>query len=145
MRTFPGIVEAMSTLRGLTTVVYVAADVPAASAWYADFLGVEPYFARPSAEAPAYVEFRVGDRLAELGIMDARFATGGQPERQAGQVTYWAVDDVEEAYADLLERGATSHEEPTERGPGFVTASVVDPFGNLLGVMFNQHYLDENA
>jgi hypothetical protein len=23
-----------------------------------------------------------------------------------------------------------------------VTASVVDPFGNLLGVMFNRHYLD---
>jgi len=31
---------------------------------------------------------------------------------------------------------------PTERGPGFVTASVVDPFGNVLGVMHNQHYLD---
>ena len=29
-----------------------------------------------------------------------------------------------------------------ERGPGFVTASVVDPFGNILGVMVNQHYLD---
>lgn len=29
-----------------------------------------------------------------------------------------------------------------ELGPGFVTASVVDPFGNVLGVMFNQHYLD---
>ncbi|AWZ26995.1 glyoxalase [Rhodococcus pyridinivorans] len=30
----------------------------------------------------------------------------------------------------------------TERGPGFVTASVVDPFGNVLAVMYNQHYLD---
>ena len=28
------------------------------------------------------------------------------------------------------------------RGPGFVTASVVDPFGNVLGVMLNQHYVD---
>ncbi len=26
-----------------------------------------------------------------------------------------------------------------ERGPGFVTASVVDPFGNVLGVMENAH------
>jgi hypothetical protein len=26
-------------------------------------------------------------------------------------------------------------------GPGFVTASVVDPFGNVLGVMYNRHYL----
>jgi hypothetical protein len=34
------------------------------------------------------------------------------------------------------------HQEPVERGPGFVTASVIDPFGNLLGVMYNQHYVD---
>jgi hypothetical protein len=30
----------------------------------------------------------------------------------------------------------------TERGPGFVTASVVDPFGNVLGIMYFRHYLD---
>jgi len=30
----------------------------------------------------------------------------------------------------------------TERGPGFVTASVADPFGNVLGIMYNRHYLD---
>jgi hypothetical protein len=29
----------------------------------------------------------------------------------------------------------------TERA-GFLTASVVDPFGNVLGVMFNRRYLD---
>jgi hypothetical protein len=31
----------------------------------------------------------------------------------------------------------------TERGDsGFVTAAVVDPFGNILGVMHNPHYLE---
>ena len=30
----------------------------------------------------------------------------------------------------------------TEHGSGFVTASVIDPFGNVLGVMTNVHYLD---
>ncbi len=30
----------------------------------------------------------------------------------------------------------------TEHGPGFVTAAVVDPFDNVLGIMYNQHYLD---
>ena len=34
---------------------------------------------------------------------------------------------------DLLARGATEHEPILERGEGFVTASVVDPFGNILG------------
>ncbi|MEU7694145.1 hypothetical protein OHB01_05610 [Microbispora hainanensis] len=38
--------------------------------------------------------------------------------------------------------GAKQHESPTERGPGFVTASVADPFGNILGIMRNAHYLE---
>jgi predicted enzyme related to lactoylglutathione lyase len=57
-------------------------------------------------------------------------------------VIYWAVDDVHDAFERLISRGATVHDEPIERGPGFITASVVDPFGNVLGVMYNQHYLD---
>lgn len=60
----------------------------------------------------------------------------------AGAVIYWHVDDIEAAVERLLKMGATVHQEPIERGPGFVTASVVDPFGNILGVMYNQHYLD---
>jgi hypothetical protein len=34
------------------------------------------------------------------------------------------------------------HQPVTKRGGGFVTASVTDPFGNVLGFMYNQHYLD---
>ena len=57
-------------------------------------------------------------------------------------MVYWAVDDLTATVDRLLSLGATEHEKPTDRGPGFVTASVVDPFGNVLGVMYNQHYLD---
>lgn len=38
--------------------------------------------------------------------------------------------------------GATQHEAIKDRGHGFVTASVVDPFGNILGIMYNPHYLE---
>jgi hypothetical protein len=39
--------------------------------------------------------------------------------------------------------GAKEYEALTRRGEaGFVTASVVDPFGNVLGVMYNPHYLE---
>lgn len=44
--------------------------------------------------------------------------------------------------ARLLAMGATEHEPPQDRGAGFVTATVVDPFGNLLGVMYNPHYVE---
>jgi hypothetical protein len=44
--------------------------------------------------------------------------------------------------ARLLSMGATAHAKPVERGPGFVTAAVVDPFGNVLGIMYNRHFLE---
>jgi len=126
-------------LRGLTTVNFYADDLSAAITWYAELLGVEPYFVREIDGAPAYVEFRIGDFQHELGFIDGRFA----PENRAGgAMTYWAVDDVEAAFERLQALGATMHQPLIERGPGFVTASVVDPFGNVLGVMRNQHYLD---
>ncbi|GHF12514.1 glyoxalase [Amycolatopsis deserti] len=127
-------------LRGLTTVTYYADDVEAAGRWYSEVLGAEPYFRRPVEGPAAYLEFRIGDYQHELGLIDSRYA----PEQPGpnGVIVYWHVDDVEAAYQRLLDLGASEHEKPVERGPGFVTASVVDPFGNVLGVMFNQHYLD---
>ena len=130
-------------LRGLTTITYFADDVAAAGRWYADLLDVEPYFVRPEQGDPAYLEFRIGDYRHELGILDRRYAPrSGAGAAGAGVVAYWAVDDVAAALQRLLGAGATVHQEAIERGPGFVTASVVDPFGNVLGVMLNQHYLD---
>jgi predicted enzyme related to lactoylglutathione lyase len=127
-------------LRGLTTVNFVADDLAAAAGWYTELLGAGPYFTREVDGKPAYLEFRIGDYQHELGFVDARFA--GPRSREAGAVVYWHVDDVHGAFERLLALGATVFQEPIERGPGFVTAQVVDPFGNLLGVMYNQHYLD---
>jgi predicted enzyme related to lactoylglutathione lyase len=128
-------------LRGLTTVSFFADDITAARSWYAELLGIEPYFVREASGAPVYVEFRVGDYQHELGIVDSRFAAGARPGTASGAVAYWHVDDVQGSFERLVSLGATVHEEPVERGPGFVTASVVDPFGNILGIMYNQHYL----
>lgn len=129
-------------LRGLTTVSFFADDVRAAQGWYTELLGFEPYFVRSIEGAPAYVEFRIGDFQHELGIVDSRFARHGRPAEAAGAVIYWHVDDVQASFERLVAMGATVHERPVERGPGFITASVVDPFGNILGVMYNQHYLE---
>jgi predicted enzyme related to lactoylglutathione lyase len=132
-------------LRGLTTVSFFADDVTAARDWYAELLGIEPYFARPAEGTPVYVEFRIGDYQHELGIVDARFAPRPRADQAGGAVIYWHVDDVRAGVKRLVSMGATVYEEPVDRGPGFVTASVTDPFGNILGVMYNQHYLDTLA
>ena len=129
-------------LRGLTTVNFIADDMTAAKRWYTELLGLEPYFDRAGPDGtPAYLEFRIGDYAHEFGIMDRRYAPhrSGKPD---GAIVYWHVDDINGAVDRLLALGATAYEPVTERGPGFVTAAVVDPFGIILGVMFNQHYLE---
>jgi predicted enzyme related to lactoylglutathione lyase len=130
-------------LRGLATVSFYAADVKAARAWYEELLGIEAYYAVPNAEEPVYVEFRFGDLECELGIIDARYATH-QVGSPAGAVIHWHVDDLESELQRLLDHGATLQEPITERGnnTGFRTAAVADPFGNLIGIMNNPHYLE---
>ncbi|MBF9127809.1 VOC family protein [Plantactinospora sp. S1510] len=129
-------------LRGFATVNFFADDLTAAVSWYTELLGIEPYFVREVEGTPAYVEFRIGDYQHELGLIDSRFAAPGRPDKAGGAMIYWHVDDVQASFDRLLSAGATVYAEPVEHGPGFVTASVVDPFGNVLGVMYNQHYLD---
>ena len=128
-------------LRGLSTISFWADDVQAAQRWYTELLGIEPYFARPNAENPAYIEFRIGDYQHELGIIDRKYAPKGATAGSGGAIAYWHVDDIAAAFDRLLAMGAQQHEAITERGAGFVTASVVDPFGNILGIMYNVHYL----
>ncbi|EHR61495.1 VOC family protein [Saccharomonospora cyanea] len=128
-------------LRGLSTVVFQADDLDAAREWYTDVLGVEPYFVRPLQGPTAYLEYRLGDLQHELGIIARAHAPHPAPPHPAGAVTYWHVDNVRKTYDTLLAKGATEHEAPVDREAGFVTASVTDPFGNILGLMHSPHYL----
>ncbi len=132
------------SLRGFATMNIWADDVPAAVAWYTEFLGVEAYFMRPGPDGrPAYVEFRIGDYQAELGIIDRSYAPPAAATGPGGAIMHWHVDDLDATVARLLAMGATEYDPIRPRGDtGFVTASVVDPFGNVLGVMSNPHYLD---
>jgi predicted enzyme related to lactoylglutathione lyase len=129
-------------LRGTATINLFADDLPAAREWYATLLGVEPYFQRPEEGPPAYIEFRIGDHQQELGIIDRRYAPAGTADGPAGAIVYWHVDDVVAALDTLLAMGATEYQPIVHRGAGFTTAAVTDPFGNLLGIMYNPHYLD---
>lgn len=132
------------SLRGFSTINFWADDVTAAVAWYAEFLGVDAYFERLGPDGrPAYAEFRIGDYQHELGIIDRKYAPPGTTAAPGGSLMYWHVDDLEATVQRLLSLGAKEYEPITPRGDsGFVTASVVDPFGNLLGVMYNPHYVE---
>lgn len=130
-------------LRGPATVSFWAEDLEAARRWYADLLGVEPYFSKAGPDGRVgYYEFRIGDHQTELGLIDARFTPPGHVQGGGGALLYWHVDDLEASLERLLAMGAKAHDGITPRGEGFVTASVTDPFGNILGIMTNPHYLE---
>jgi len=123
--------------RGFATLNFYATDHEGAKKWYSEFFGITPYF-----ERPGYVEFRLGDYQHEFGIIDSKYSPHGPAEKAAGAIMYWHVDDVAATLQKLLDLGATEHEPVRERGNGFVTASVDDPFGNIIGIMYNPHYVE---
>jgi predicted enzyme related to lactoylglutathione lyase len=128
-------------LRGMATVNFFAADMKAARDWYTELLGIEPYFQRPTAENPAYIEYRIGDYQHEFGIIDSKYAPKGAASGPGGAILLWHVDDINAALERVKSMGATEYDPLTPRESGFITASVVDPFGNILGLMYNPHYL----
>jgi predicted enzyme related to lactoylglutathione lyase len=130
-------------LRGFATINYWTNDAEAAKRWYTELLGLEPYFERAGPDGRlAYAEFRIGDSEDELGLVDRSWAPPGTASEPGGAIMYWHVDDLEAAFEKLLSMGATQYQPITPRGDkGFVTAAVVDPFGNVLGIMYNPHYV----
>lgn len=116
---------------GLRTVIYHVSDMQQAKAWYAGLLGKAPYF-----DEPFYIGFNVGG--FELGLQPNE-ATDTAP-KSVGVVTYWGVPDAAAAMARLLEAGATEHEGVQDVGDGIMVGSVIDPFGNVVGIIQNLHF-----
>ena len=74
----------------------------------------------------------------ELGIMQRGYAPDGTAAGSSS-ITYWQVEDVEASLTDLVERGGRVHMPVIARGD-FMTASAVDPFGNVIGLMHSPHW-----
>lgn len=134
-----------AALRGIAQINISADDVGEARDWWARLLDVEPYFQRPNGDNFAYVEFRLGDYEHELGIIDRTYLPSGARAHPGGAVVRWHVDDVPTTIERLKELGAHEYEPTTEREEGFITASMIDPFGNILGLIHSPHYLQTLA
>ncbi len=118
---------------GLRTVIYHVDDVAKAKAWYAAVLGVEPYF-----DQPFYVGFSVGG--FELGLQPDEPSARGD-----NAVAYWGVSDAKKSFELLLQLGAKKHSEVQDVGGGILVATVLDPFGNVLGIIENPNFKIEDA
>jgi len=115
---------------GLRTVIYKVADIDEAKAWYAQVFQKQPYF-----DQPFYVGFNIGGY--ELGLQPEEHPTTEKPE---SVVAYWGVDNIGEAHERLLALGATEHEKPYEVGSAIMTATLKDPWGNIIGLIYNPKF-----
>ena len=111
---------------GLRTIIYPAADLDAAKAWFSTLLGAAPYF-----DEAFYVGFDVAGY--ELGLLP-------DADPEAGPVTYWGVANCDEGLAWLLGAGAAPRQPVTDVGGDIRTASVLAPTGSVIGIIENPHF-----
>ncbi|OFZ69658.1 MAG: bleomycin resistance protein [Betaproteobacteria bacterium RBG_16_58_11] len=117
-------------LQGLRTVIYGVNDIAHAKAWYSQALGMAPYF-----DESFYVGFNVGGD--ELGLNPN---TPPNSAENAGVVAYWGVEDIAAEFKRLLEIGGKEHSAIQDVGDGIQVATLLDPFGNILGLIHNPHF-----
>lgn len=115
---------------GLRTIIYKVGDIQKAKAWYSNLFSIKPYF-----DQPFYVGFNVGGY--ELGLQPEDNPTTDKIEKA---VTYWGVADIQKVYREFIELGALENEKPYKVDGEFMTATVKDPWGNIIGLIYNREF-----
>jgi predicted enzyme related to lactoylglutathione lyase len=111
-------------LKALRTTVYPITDTRQAKDFYTSLTGIEPYF-----DEPYYIGYNIGG--FELGLDPNR-----KPSTTTdGPIAYWHVDNIANAHAKALDIGAKPHLPIQDVGDGIKVASVLDPFGNVVGLI----------
>jgi len=121
-------------MKGLRTVIYKVDDLRAAIQWYSSVFDSKPYF-----DELFYVGFNIGGY--ELGLLPEESSTG---KKSDNVLTYWGVDDIEAMYQRFIDHGAHEHQSPENVGGDIVVATVTDPWGNVVGLIYNPEFKIES-
>jgi len=117
----------MSLIKGIAQIALSVTDLPRATAFYRDTLGLKLLF-----EVPGMSFFDVE------GVRLMLSASGGKPGGR-DTVFYFKVDDAGQAHADLSAKGVHFEQPPHVIGrtptSEVMLAFCTDPDGNLLGLM----------
>jgi len=119
-----------TSILGLRTTIYKVSDIEKARDWYAKAFETKAYF-----DEPYYVGFNIGGY--ELGLQPEEGAKG---EKIESVVSYWGVEKIQEVYDRLISLGATENEKPYNTGGEMMTATLKDPFGNVIGLIYNPDF-----
>jgi len=114
---------------GLRTCVYMVADLEEAIIWYTKAFKTEPYF-----NEPFYVGFNIAGY--ELGLQTVQKET----QKPRNIFTYWGVDDIQSEFKRFINLGATIDEAPNNVGGQIEVCSVIDPWNNIIGLIYNPEF-----
>ncbi|GAB4588829.1 VOC family protein [Nocardia sp. IFM 10818] len=107
----------------IKTVLHPVSDLAKAKQVYTALLGVPPQI-----DGTFYVGFEVHGQ--HIGLVP-----GGGPQGMTAPVAYWHVPDIEAKLAEVTAAGATVREPVRPVGEGRRVATVIDPDGNVLGLL----------
>jgi predicted enzyme related to lactoylglutathione lyase len=113
----------MSEVLGIQTVLHPVSDLERAKPVYTALLGQEP-----TADSAYYVGYEVAGQ--QIGLVP-----GGGPQGMTSPVAHWHVTDIEARIAAVTAAGGTVKDSPRDVGGGRLVATVVDPDGNVLGLL----------
>ncbi|MBP9926960.1 MAG: VOC family protein [Cyclobacteriaceae bacterium] len=116
---------------GLRTCIYKVTDLKSATEWYTQAFETEPYF-----NEPFYVGFNIAGY--ELGLIPDENPTQAKGDSVH---TYWGVENVEKEYKRFIALGAIDFEEPHNVGGELVVGTVKDPWGNVVGMIYNPDFM----
>jgi len=115
---------------GLRTTIYKVTDLNKAKKWYSKVFQTKPYF-----DESFYVGFNIGGY--ELGLQPNETSA---KKKTANVLSYWGVEDIEKEFQRFVQQGATEHEPPTNVGGEIMVATIKDPWGNVIGLIYNPEF-----
>ncbi|MET8653796.1 VOC family protein [Nocardia aurea] len=115
-----------STTKGIKTVLHPVSDLAAAKQVYTALLGTAP-----QTDESYYVGYEAAGQ--HIGLVPA-----GGPQSPTASTAYWEVSDIEAKLAEVTAAGAKVQDPVREVGGGRRVATVLDPDGNLLGLLQDQ-------
>ena len=122
--------DTSNNILGLRTVIYKVGNITVAREWYSKVFLARPYF-----DEPFYIGFNIAGY--ELGLQPEDEAVTGKTE---SVITYWGVNDITGEYNRMLGLGAAEHEAPQNVGGEIMVASLKDPWGNIIGLIYNPEF-----
>ncbi|UOB16332.1 VOC family protein [Abyssalbus ytuae] len=118
---------------GLRTTIYKVPDLNEAKEWYSKVFKIEPYF-----DEPFYVGFNIEGY--ELGLIPEDIPADKKTDNV---LSYWGVENIEKEYNRIISLGGIESEKVKNVGGEIVIATLKDPWGNTIGLIYNPGFKNE--